>query len=81
MYYYFRFNEETNTHQVSLDLGNTWTNINDNKVYYLFRTNDNKLQVSTYLGKSWNDTSDYIAAWFRWEATTADTQANNLGRL
>ena len=67
--------------QVSYDLGNTYISINDNPVYTKFRVTGNKLQISTDLGKSWTNITDYIAAWFRWQATTGDTQANNVGRM
>lgn len=57
----------------------TWTPISD-KIAAWFRLKDNKIQISQEQGV-WTDVSDYIAAWFRWQATAADAQANNIGRL
>lgn len=67
--------------QVSYDLGDTYRNATENPVYTQFRNYNNKIQVSTDLGATWTDASDEIAAYFRWQATTGDTQANNVGRL
>ena len=67
--------------QVSYDLGDTYRNVTENPVYTQFRNYNNKIQVSTDLGATWTDASDEIAAYFRWLATTGDTQANNVGRL
>lgn len=67
--------------QVSYDLGNTYRNVTENPVYTQFRNYNNKIQVSTDLGATWVDASDEIAAYFRWQVTTKDTQANNVGRL
>ena len=67
--------------QVSYDLGDTYRNVTENPVYTQFRNYNNKIQVSTDLGATWTDASDEIAAYFRWQATTGDTQANNVGRL
>ena len=57
----------------------TWTPISD-RIAAWFRLKDNKIQISQEQGV-WTDVSDYVAAWFRWQATAADTQANNIGRL
>lgn len=67
--------------QVSYDLGDTYRNVTENPVYTQFRNYNNKIQVSTDLGATWTDASDEIAAYFRWQVTTKDTQANNVGRL
>lgn len=52
----------------------------DNGATPILKTVNNKLHYS-YDGINWIETSENIAAWFRWNATTADTQSNNLGRL
>ena len=67
--------------QVSYDLGDTYRNVTENPVYTQFRNYNNKIQVSTDLGATWTDASDEIAAYFRWQATTGDSLANNVGRL
>jgi hypothetical protein len=67
--------------QVSYDLGDTYMNVTENPVYTQFRNHNNKIQVSTDLGATWTDISDEISAYFRWQATTGDTQANNVGRV
>lgn len=67
--------------QVSYDLGDTYMNVAENPVYTQFRNHNNKIQVSTDLGATWTDASDEIAAYFRWQATSGDTQANNVGRV
>lgn len=61
--------------QVTYDDGKHYEYLGDNPVYTTFRTANNKLQISTDLGKTWTDTSEYIAAWFRW------TDADNRGSL
>lgn len=61
--------------QVTYDDGEHYEYLGDNPVYTTFRTANNKLQVSTDLGKTWTDTSEYIAAWFRW------VDADNNGSL
>lgn len=72
---------DNNRLQVSYDLGDTYMNVTENPVYTQFRNHNNKIQFSTDLGATWTDASDEIAAYFRWYATTGDTQANNVGRL
>ena len=52
----------------------------DNGATPMLKTINNKLHYS-YDGTNWVETSENIAAWFRWNTTTADTQANKLGRL
>ena len=46
----------------------------------IFRENDNTIQYS-FDNVNWITVSDKVAAWFRWNATTGDTQANNVGRI
>ena len=67
--------------QVSYDLGDTYRNVTENPVYTQFRNYNNKIQVSTDLGATWVDASDEIAAYFRWQSTSEDALANNVGRL
>ena len=73
-----RVNFSANKLQVSYDNGNKYENLGDNPVYTQFRTTNNKLQVSTDLGKTWIDTSEPIAAWFRW--INGDT-ADSVGKI
>ena len=73
-----RVNFSANKLQVSYDDGNKYENLGDNPVYTQFRTANNKLQVSTDLGKTWVDTSEPIAAWFRW--VNGDT-ADSVGKI
>ena len=72
---------DNNRLQVSYDLGDTYTNVTENPVYTQFRNHNNKIQISTDLGATWTDASEEIAAYFRWQATSGDTQANNVGRV
>lgn len=46
----------------------------------VFREKDNTIQYS-FDNVNWITISDKVAAWFRWNATTGDTQANNVGRI
>lgn len=46
----------------------------------VFRQYDNTIQYS-FDNVNWITISDKVAAWFRWNATTGDTQANNVGRI
>lgn len=46
----------------------------------VFREKDNTIQYS-FDSLNWITISDKVAAWFRWNATTGDTQANNVGRI
>lgn len=46
----------------------------------VFRQYDNTIQYS-FDNTNWITISDKVAAWFRWNATTGDTQANNVGRI
>ena len=52
----------------------------DNGATPMLKTINNKLHYS-YDGIDWIEASENIAAWFRWNSTTADTQANNVGRI
>ena len=45
-----------------------------------YNTIKNKLEYS-YDKNVWYECSDYISTWFRWNATSGDTQANNVGRI
>lgn len=64
---------------ISDDLGKTWKPISE-YIASWFRVKDNKLEISRD-NTTWSPISEPIASWFRWEATEADSQANNLGRL
>ena len=64
---------------ISDDLGKTWKPISE-YIASWFRVKDNKLEISRD-NTTWSAISEPIASWFRWEATEADSQANNLGRL
>ncbi len=46
----------------------------------IFREKDNTIQYS-FDNVNWITISDKVAAWFRWNATISDTQANNVGRI
>lgn len=46
----------------------------------VFREKDNTIQYS-FDNVNWITISDKVAAWFRWNVTTGDTQANNVGRI
>ena len=46
----------------------------------VFREKDNTIQYS-FDNVNWITISDKVAAWFRWNATTGDTQTNNVGRI
>lgn len=46
----------------------------------IFREKNNTIQYS-FDNANWITISDKVAAWFRWNATTGDTQANNVGRI
>lgn len=70
-----------NKFQVSYTNGSSYINMSDTSVFTQFRVSGNKLQQSVDLGKTWTDTSDFIAAWFRYTGTTGISQANNIGKL
>lgn len=69
---------DDNKLQVTYDKGQTYKQLGNNPVYTLFRVYDNKLQTSVDLGKTWKNSSDNIAAQFRWinEAGT-----DSVGRI
>ena len=69
---------DDNKLQVTYDKGQTQEQLGGNPVYTLFRVYDNKLQTSVDLGKTWLNSSDNIAAQFRWinEAGT-----DSIGRI
>lgn len=52
----------------------------DNGVTPIIKVIENKLYYS-YDNYNWYKLSEDIAAWFRWQATEADSQSNNIGRL
>ena len=45
-----------------------------------YNTIKNKLEYS-YDKNVWYECSDYISTWFRWNATSGDTQVNKVGRI
>ena len=72
----------SNNHlQVSYTNGSSCVDVSSNPVFTQFRVSNNKLQQSTDLGVTWEDTSDYIAAWFRFTGTAGSSQADNVGKI
>lgn len=63
--------------EVSYTNGSTYVKVDNTPVFTQFRIYNNKLQQSTDLGKTWINSSDYIAAWFRFIASTGE----NIGKI
>lgn len=59
--------------EVSYTDGSTYVKVDDTPVFTQFRIYNNKLQQSTDLGKTWVNSSEYIAAWFRFINTTGES--------